>query len=135
MKLRALEAQFLRWESKVETREFVNDPAVGIASGTHEVTGPVDYFHPVGTLAEAHGICFLCPLSYQRQGGPVGAHTVQVFFCGSPVPPHLGLNSDNQPVRWTPAGSGLDDLTLSPSIAEQDNSCKWHGHVSNGDAA
>ena len=136
MKLRDLGARFLRWEQREETRTIANDPANYPAGGTHEVFGPVDYFVPVKTLAEAHGIRFICPAAYQKQGGPVGAHSVRVFFDGSPVPPHLGQGSDGGATRWKASGSSLEDLTLTPSIQEIDDGlCGWHGFVTNGNAA
>jgi hypothetical protein len=60
---------------------------------------------------------------------------VQVFFVGSPVPDRLGTNKDGKTVRWHATGTGLDDLTLAPSIEEQGGDCGWHGFVTKGDAA
>ena len=95
----------------------------------------IDVFHVVPTLAEADGIVFLCPKSYAKNNGPVGTHSVRVYFEGSAVPTRIGQNSAGQPVRWKATGTGLDDLTLTPSILEQDGICEWHGFVTNGDAA
>ncbi len=91
-------------------------------------------FEPVETVAEAHGVRFLCPKSYAKNGGPKGTHSVYIFFQGSP---HAGHNLAGQEVRWTVAGgTTLDDLSLTPSIQEQDEGkdpCNWHGFVgSNG---
>ena len=97
---------------------------------------PGDYFRHVDSLAEAHGIYFLCPKAYAKNGGPQGTHRVQVYFAGSPVPPHLGVNKEGKTVRWNVNGHGLDDLSLTPSIQEQDDICGWHGFVgSHGVAA
>lgn len=94
-------------------------------------------FHPVGSVAEAHGVRFLCPKSYAKNGGEKGTHSCYIFFAGSP---YAGRNSDGQEVRWqVVGGSTIDDLALSPSIQEQDegmppeHQCNWHGFVgSNG---
>ncbi len=90
-------------------------------------------FHPVETVAQAHGVCFLCPKSYAKNGGPKGTHSVYIFFQGSP---YAGRNKAGQEVRWNVAGgSSLDDLQLTPSIQEEDDDmppehrCNWHGFV------
>jgi hypothetical protein len=75
------------------------------------------------TLAEAQGVRF---------DDPVNGTCVVAWFVGVPqdVLPHGG--------RWAPSGTGLDDLTLQPSI---DLTCggkypgQWHGWVRNGDAS
>jgi hypothetical protein len=76
-------------------------------------------------FSEAHGIRFECPK---------GHHLIQVFFAGSPVPPHIGTNKEGKMVRWNKSGTGLADLTLTPSIQEQDDICGWHGFITNGEA-
>ena len=90
-------------------------------------------FAPVETVAEAHGVRFLCPKSFAKNGGPKGTHSVYIFFEGSP---HAGHNSAGKEVRWkVTGGTTLDDLQLSPSIQEQDEGmpperqCNWHGFV------
>lgn len=99
-----------------------------------------DVFYPVERLADAHGISFLCPKSFTKNGGPKGTHSVYVWFAGSPVPVHIGRNTAGQAVRWSAAGTGLGDLTLTPSILEQDDDCQaewrcgWHGFITNGQA-
>lgn len=88
-----------------------------------------DVHRHVDTLAEAHGIWFDCPECWRKNGGPVGTHGVCIWFTGSPVPPHLGLNNAGQTVRWTVAGgTGLNNLSLTPSILLQ-GGCNWHGFV------
>jgi|GEM_PF-1959475 len=118
--LRELDGQFIAY--RMESKEEMAARGVAI---------PVDYFQRVDSFAEAHGIHFLCPKAFAKNGGPVGTHRVQVYFAGSPVPQHLGKNKDGQTVRWNASGSGLDDLSLSPSIQEQDDVCGWHGFVGN----
>lgn len=88
-------------------------------------------FEPVETVAEANGVRFLCPKSFAGRGE--GAHSVYVFFQGSP---YAGHNKAGQEVRWqVVGGSTVDDLSRSPSILEQDDGlapehrCGWHGWV------
>jgi hypothetical protein len=127
MNLTALEACFLRHErDTVPKDQFVD--------GIMHPSGIRDVFHHVKTIAEAHGVTFLCPKSFAKNNGPVGTHHVLVWFSGSPVPPEIGRNKDGQTVRWDASGTSLENLTLKPSILEQDNLCGWHGFVTNGDA-
>lgn len=116
--LRELQAQFIAYFQESEEDRFKRGAAV-----------PGDMFRHVDTFAEAHGIHFLCPKAYAKNGGPEGTHRVQVYFAGSPVPAHLGKNKDGQTVRWSASGTSLDNLSLSPSIQEQDDVCGWHGFV------
>lgn len=120
MRLRELEAYFTTWRK---------DPS-----------GQV-WHSKVETLAEAHGVAFLCPKCFAQNGGPVGTETVCCWFVGK-VPDE----AFPRPGRWTPSGTGIDDLTLHPSvnldveetrkaIAAGARACLWHGHVTNGDAA
>jgi hypothetical protein len=88
----------------------------------------------VPTIEQAHGIKFLCPKCWRKNGGPKGTHSIRVFFHGRPVPPHLGLNSQGQPVRWIVSGTDYHNLSLSPSIL-LNHGCRWHGFVTNGDVS
>jgi Family of unknown function (DUF6527) len=97
--------------------------------------GDRDVFTHVDSLAEAHGIHFLCPKSFAANHGPVGTHMVQVYFAGSPVPAHMGKNKNGQTVRWYASGNGLENLSLTPSIQEEDDICKWHGFVGSSGVA
>ena len=116
--LRELQAQFLAYREETPAEMFARGVAV-----------PADFFMHVDSLAQAHGIRFLCPKSFATNGGPEGAHSVQVYFAGSPVPQYIGKNKEGKTVRWIATGTGLDDLSLTPSIQEQDDICKWHGFV------
>jgi Family of unknown function (DUF6527) len=118
--LRELEAQFIAYRE--ETREEM------FARG---VSKPAAFFARVATLSEAHGVRFICPKSFATHGGKVGAHSVLVYFAGSPVPSDIGVNTAGKTVRWSATGTSLDDLSLSPSIQEQDSICGWHGFVGN----
>lgn len=133
MRLEQLEARFLRWYVGIADKGHGRPRG----DGTTQWGGfEVDCFQPVKLLGQAHGIRFLCPKSFAANGGAKGTHQVRVFFEGSPVPPHIGRNKEGQPQRWRVSGSGISDLTLEPSIQEQDDGlCGWHGHVRGGDAA
>jgi hypothetical protein len=135
--LRELEARLLRCGTETSSEiddqgRYVfrdSDGSITMWSTTPERT----FFTPVATVAEAHGICFLCPKSFEKNGGPQGTHSVYIFFTGSP---HAGRNTAGQEVRWQViGGSSVDDLQLSPSILEQDEHapaewrCGWHGFI------
>jgi hypothetical protein len=110
MKLTDLEAEFLKIESPTS-------------------------FRMVDSLAEAHGVSFLCPKCFAANGGPVGTHTVICWFNDRGVPSDL----DPKPGRWNPGGTGLHDLTfVGPGAAsvllQSPTGCRWHGFVKNGDA-
>lgn len=92
---------------------------------------PLHRFKEDVPMSLAHGIRFACPKAFAINHGLAGTHMIQVYFAGSPVPPELGRNRKGEPVRWQASGSGLDDLSLSPSIQEDDDICKWHGWVGN----
>ena len=76
------------------------------------------------SIANAQGILFDCPLC--------GRHSVLAWFKDRGVPD----DAEPGPGRWTPTGSGFNDLTLMPSInldVKPDSPCKWHGWVKNGE--
>ena len=118
MTLRELEGQFIRYRQESAEEMFARG-----------VDKPSFFLEHVSALSEAHGIRFICPKSFAVHGGKVGAHSVQIYFAGSPVPAHVGVNKEGNAVRWNVLGSSLDDLSLSPSIQEQDSICGWHGFV------
>lgn len=128
MKLRDLNAEFLK-----------HVPAAQSPDG-HEHHGFVD------SLSEADGIWFLCPkcaagcASTESEDGRrvfPGVHHVLCWFVGR-VPDDLSPG----PGRWTPSGTGLDDLTFIPGDPPRmcsvhlsgSGGCGWHGHVTNGEA-
>lgn len=121
MKLRELDAQFIAYREETKQEMLARGVAI-----------PSSLFMRVSTLREAHGIRFICPKSFTTNAGMVGAHLIQVFFVGSPVPNNIGVNKAGEPVRWSVSGTSLDDLALLPSIREE-GLCGWHGFVgSNG---
>lgn len=85
------------------------------------------------TLAEAHGISFLCPLCYQKNNGTVGTHSVICWF-EDRVPD----DAVPGPGRWKPVGTGIEDLSFVPGKKSNSvlllSGCAWHGFVTNGDA-
>jgi hypothetical protein len=127
MRLRDLEAEFLRREMRPDTWTVRNpDGSDGQVSGMR-------IFHvPVASLAEAHGVKFLCPKCFAANNGPVGTHGVICWFVGK-VP----ADARPRPGRWNPAGTGLDDLTFVAPGAYSvllTAGCMWHGFVTAGGA-
>lgn len=94
----------------------------------------------VETMAEADGVMFLCPTCFRKNNGPIGTHVV---ICWSPSVPQTTSPTGG---RWPMTGTGLDDLTLTPSIMvpsdppDAPESCwrpyrhdEWHGWITNGE--
>lgn len=97
---------------------------------TKTVNGPKTYLIPVQTLAEAHGVAFLCPKCFTANGGPVGTHECHVDFNvpGIPSDADTMKQRDGSPVRWAVSGTGFEDLTTQPSILLLAG-CGWHGFI------
>lgn len=135
--LRELDGRLLRWYSETSTERSALDGKEYYVfrdlTGEIEMWSPTplrDLFAPVETFAAAHGVRFLCPKDFAKNGGAVGTLSVYVWFQGSPVPAHIGHNKKGETVRWNASGTGLDDLVLTPSIQEEDEGyCGWHGFV------
>jgi hypothetical protein len=99
VKLRELNAQFLKCESQ-------------------------SCYRVVETLAEADGLMHLCPVCFKRNGGPVGTESMIHWFRGKvPDDAYPG------PGRWTPRGTGIDDLTFVPGTPEMPTSVLLQGHA------
>lgn len=82
-------------------------------------------------LRGADGIIFLCPKCFAANGGPVGTHSVICWFSGR-VPDDVTPG----PGRWSPEGTGYDDLTFAgPGAASVrlNSGCRWHGFVRDGE--
>lgn len=98
----------------------------------HKGAGRFNYTHE---LAAADGVWFLCPQCFAQNGGPAGTHGVICWFVGR-VPDDVQPG----PGRWTPAGTGLADLTFVPGTppravsVQLSGGCYWHGHVADGAA-
>jgi hypothetical protein len=94
------------------------------------------------SLEGADGIFLWCPCGYGKPGFPLdGArpHGLIVSFANPrgcpPAPPDAGSRSaGGGPSRWTiVSGTGLSDLTLSPSVDVGSKTSKcWHGFIQNG---
>lgn len=133
MKLRELEASFIRYEQRTETwTRVLGDPLTWKAGDpTEQVTGPRWHVHFGVPFTEAQGVNFRCPLCQ--------AHYVQVSFAGRGVADDAGSHDRaGAPSRWTASGTSLADLTLQPSIdisnPKYPKTCQWHGWVRNGSA-
>lgn len=88
----------------------------------------------VTALKDAHGVRFLCPKCFEKNGGAIGTHAILCWFVG------VDQNIDPKPGRWTPSGTSLDDLTFipgpggTPSVKlTSPDGCQWHGLVKNGE--
>lgn len=81
---------------------------------------PAEGLHFVDTLEDAQGVMFDCP--------KCGGHRLLTWFKQPirlpPVAPDLAPG----PGRWGFTGSGMENLTLNPSI---DAGC-WHGWIQEG---
>lgn len=125
MKLAELKPQFFRHAVEAAGPELGRP----MPDGTTQWGGfPTDVFHNTDNLAEADGITFLCPKCFASNAGPIGTHSIMIFFEGGKAPPHLGTNKDGQTVRWRVTGTGYGDLVTVPSILQQAG-CQWHGYI------
>lgn len=131
MKLRDLDAHFIICVAVPSTEQDAEGKYVWRES-SGEVwfwsPTPVRYQHDqVDSLAEAHGLSFDCPKCFSTTG-----HGVIVGFAGRNSPYPLSRGSEGQPTNWDASGTGIDDLSLTPSI-QLLGGCNWHGFVgSNG---
>jgi hypothetical protein len=132
IRLLDLEPQFCQRVIKIEpysTLKAGRDPlAVSYTEDDFElVTGPRRYRYPVDTLAEAHGISFLCPKCIGEHGG----HSVVCWFEGR-VPD----DEEPGPGRWNPTGTGYSDLSFVPGAKSNSvqlrGGCNAHFLVTNG---
>lgn len=124
MRLIALEPEWLQW------RKEAVDPTAWVDGVMHpsgwRITLPF-----ANQLADAHGIKFLCPLCVGESH-----HSVICWFEGR-VPDE----AQPGPGRWTPQGTGFDDLTFVPGASIKATSialhggCNWHGFITNGEAS
>ena len=78
-------------------------------------------------FADAQGVMFLCPACWTANGGAVGTHSVICWFRDRGVADTMSPG----PARWPATGTGLDDLTLTPSVLLT-SGCRWHGFVTAG---
>jgi len=81
------------------------------------------------TAETAQGIVFLCPQCFAKNGGPVGTHSVMLWFRDRGVP----KGHEPGPGRWAVEGRGFEDLTLHPSVdLSKGIPGEWHGWIKNG---
>jgi len=87
----------------------------------------------VDSFGEAQGVLFVCPSCYRKNGNSdIGVHMVLVWFRDRGVP----VDAVPKPARWMASGTGLGDLTLSPSVnlqTDEHSRDEWHGFVTNGE--
>jgi hypothetical protein len=96
---------------------------------------PPRTFINVRSLAKADCVMFLCPACFLANGGKVGTHRIRIDFAGRGVTDEICIkNGSGQPVRWNVSGTGLEDLSLTPSILIL-GGCNWHGFVTAGNIA
>lgn len=125
MRLIELEPQFIRCAVAMADENHGRQ----LPDGTTQWGGfEIDVFHDVDDLAEADGIIFLCPKCFASNGGPVGTHSVMIYFANRNAPDRLGHNAAGQVVRWIVRGTGYSDLVTAPSILQQCG-CAWHGYI------
>ncbi len=90
----------------------------------------------------AQGLFLWCPCGYGKPEFPLNAgrpHGVLIPFVNPrnapPVPADHGpvnkTDGKTRP-RWTMSGTGLHDLTITPSVDVGKDSC-WHGFITNGE--
>jgi len=138
MKLTDLEPQFHRYERRREMRRMLKpgiDPLRGNWTDDDiEVRETETLYHvDVDSLAEAQAVMFLCPLCFQKNGGAVGTHSIDVTFSDRGVSDSDGTHTlQGAPVRWKVGGTGYADLTTQPSILLTGSGCGWHGFITNG---
>ena len=76
----------------------------------------------VETLAEAQGIRFECP---NNNGQRPSGYALCLPFRGRGAP-----SDENGGTQWDVSGTGMHDLTLSPSVHAVG---VWHGWIRNGE--
>lgn len=97
------------------------------------VTGPKTRKR-VATIGEAHGVMFLCPKCFTRNGGKVGTHSVICWSRSAGTPD----DAEPLPGRWSLHGTGIDDLHLEGDPVGNARSvqllggCNWHGFINHG---
>jgi hypothetical protein len=86
----------------------------------------------------AQGIFLWCPCGYGKPEFPLDGgrpHGLMLPFRNprnAPVPPDsFNRQADGRTPRWEMSGSGLADLTMTPSIAIGKPEC-WHGYITQG---
>lgn len=83
----------------------------------------------------AQGLVMYCPCCYGKDDG---AHGLIIPFANPRNAPQLPANhgptargNPSLHPRWAMSGTGLGDLTLTPSVDVGEPSC-WHGFITSG---
>jgi len=122
MKLTDLYPQFITYGERTITEDDLNPTPYQQKFMTH-----------VDLLAEAQGLQFGCPKCFEKNGGMIGTHLIDVTFRDRGVSDNLGShNTEGAPSRWAVSGTGYADLTIQPSVLVQ-GACGWHGFITNGE--
>lgn len=127
MRLKDLGAKFIQYKKEpVDPTKFID----GIQSPSGFRVSLVS----TDNIKDAHGIMFKCPLCASKKDK--GVHQVICWFVGK-----VADDVSPGPGRWTPQGTGIDDLTFvtgnpprAISVLLTGDGCGWHGYVKNGDA-
>ena len=122
MRLIELEPEFVLWHDLLRSYPWIK-PVGGEFGDKH--IGTTLTHGPDITLAEAQGLLFNCPKCNPTHRIQVGFHDRDL------LPHHASQSREGGPSRWHASGTGLADLTLTPSI---DSGC-WHGFITNGEVA
>ena len=137
MKLIDLEPEFERWFKGIADEHLGQT----LPDGTIQWGGfETDYIAHPDNLAEAQGLCFLCPKCFleaekvRAAGGRMGVHSVEISFAGRGLQDDQGMRNKDGPVRWQVSGTGFDDLTVTPSILVL-TGCGYHGFITNGEVS
>lgn len=88
------------------------------------------FYDHVDKLDQADGLMFLCPTCYAKNDGMIGTHSIICWFKGK-----VADDVTPGPGRWTPSGTKMNDLTLSPSVHLSGGGCGCHIWVRNGETS
>ena len=80
-----------------------------------------------GLVALLLGVALFSPAAWASLDIPVGTHSVICWFRDRGVPDEAKPG----PARWPASGTGVTDLTLTPSI-QLLGGCNWHGFITAG---
>lgn len=89
---------------------------------------PVSY-ETVKELRKAHGVRYLCPVCFWKNGGPVGTHWCLHWFTKAKLPD----DATPGPGRWNVQGHDIDDITfVAPGSFSVNMVGHWHGWIESG---
>jgi hypothetical protein len=73
-------------------------------------------FRELPSVDGAQGILFLCPVCWQKNGGPVGTESMICWFTNPLNAQQVPDSAYPGPGRWRRDGETLDTLTLGPGV-------------------